>query len=37
MADVPTHEWLTLGIRQGDPVVWSVRPETLILLPATER
>jgi ABC-type Fe3+/spermidine/putrescine transport system ATPase subunit len=36
VADVPTHEWLMLGIRQGDAVTWSVRPEAPILLPATD-
>jgi len=36
IADVPTHEWLTLGLRQGDPVTWSVRQDTAILLPATD-
>jgi ABC-type Fe3+/spermidine/putrescine transport system ATPase subunit len=35
IADVPTHEWLTLGIRQGDPVSWSVRQGAAILLPQT--
>ncbi len=34
IADVPTHEWLTLGIRQNDSAVWSVRKDTPILLPA---
>jgi hypothetical protein len=34
IADVPTHEWLTLGIRQGDPAIWSVRQGAPILLPA---
>jgi ABC-type Fe3+/spermidine/putrescine transport system ATPase subunit len=33
IADVPTHEWLTLGLRQGDPAVWSVRKDAPILLP----
>ena len=36
VADVPTHEWLKLGIRQGDAVTWSVRPDAPILLPATD-
>ncbi len=36
IADVPTHEWLTLGVRQGDAVTWSVRQDAPILLPATE-
>jgi ABC-type Fe3+/spermidine/putrescine transport system ATPase subunit len=36
IADVPTHEWLTLGLRQGDPVAWSVRQDTAILLPAAD-
>jgi ABC-type Fe3+/spermidine/putrescine transport system ATPase subunit len=34
IADVPTHEWLTLGIRQGEPAVWSVRKDAPILLPS---
>jgi len=34
IADVPTHEWLTLGLRQGDPAVWNVRKDSPILLPA---
>ena len=36
IADVPTHEWLTLGIRQGDPALWDVRKDTPILLPAAD-
>ncbi len=36
IVDVPTHEWLTLGIRQGDLVVWSVRRDAPILLPAAD-
>jgi ABC-type Fe3+/spermidine/putrescine transport system ATPase subunit len=36
VADVPTHEWLMLGIRRGDAVTWDVRPDTPILLPATD-
>jgi ABC-type Fe3+/spermidine/putrescine transport system ATPase subunit len=36
IADVPTHEWLTLGVRQGDAVTWSVRRDAPILLPAKD-
>lgn len=34
IADVPTHEWLTLGVRRGDNVVWRVRPNAPVVLPA---
>jgi len=36
LADVATHEWLTLGIRQGDAVAWSVHRDAPVLLPAAE-
>jgi ABC-type Fe3+/spermidine/putrescine transport system ATPase subunit len=36
VVDVPTHEWLTLGINQGDAVMWSVRQDAPILLPARD-
>jgi hypothetical protein len=36
IVDVPTHEWLTLGVRQDDAVTWSVRPGAPILLPAQD-
>ena len=36
IADVPTHEWLRLGLRPGDPIVWTVRPDAPILLPADQ-
>ena len=34
IVDVPTHEWLALGVRPDDLVTWSVRPGAPILLPA---
>jgi ABC-type Fe3+/spermidine/putrescine transport system ATPase subunit len=33
LADVPTHEWIGLGIRPGDAVRWHVRPGAPVLLP----
>jgi len=33
VADVPTHEWQELGIRQGDAVSWRVRQGAPIVLP----
>ena len=33
LADVPTHEWLNLGIRRGDRVAWRIRRGTSVLLP----
>ncbi len=36
VADVPTHDWLSLGVRQGDPVAWRVRDGAPVLLPRRE-
>ena len=34
IADVPAHEWQTLGIRLGDTVIWRVRQGAPVVLPA---
>jgi len=34
VADVPTHEWQQLDLRQGDTVGWRVRPGAPVVLPS---
>jgi putative spermidine/putrescine transport system ATP-binding protein len=36
LADVPTHRWQELAIRDGDAVTWSVRPRTAVVLAIDE-
>ncbi|MCK6452006.1 MAG: ABC transporter ATP-binding protein [Alphaproteobacteria bacterium] len=36
VADVPTHEWRRLALRRGDAIAWTVRPDSLILLPGDQ-
>ncbi len=33
VADIPTHEWLELGLRKGDTVAWRVRDGASVVLP----
>jgi ABC-type Fe3+/spermidine/putrescine transport system ATPase subunit len=37
VADVPTYDWLALGVLRGDRVAWTVRRDAAVLLPAADR
>lgn len=36
LADMPTERWLDLGLVPGDPVLWSVDPDAVLVFPGTD-
>ena len=36
LADLPTGQWLDLGLRPGDAVLWSVDPDAVLVFPRTD-